>query len=197
MKYKGQYTKALVIVHGKSEEQICKYIKSNLKLKMEIYKNTKSSIQINDLKNLINNQVFKSKRSFLKTYDDIEVEKGKLKNFKIFIIMDTDDCTKEAKEKFINKSMFKNHWAEEYIVPIYNNNNLEDAMKAIGIDVKKDEKRKYLRIFPTDKKYLQCKSDIIQIENMIKDIQSVKNSKSITNLDEFLDYCLKCTECLK
>lgn len=35
-KKKPCYLKAVVIVHGKSEKQICEYIKSNLRLKMEI-----------------------------------------------------------------------------------------------------------------------------------------------------------------
>lgn len=30
------YLKAIVIVHGKSEKQICDFIKSNLRLKMEV-----------------------------------------------------------------------------------------------------------------------------------------------------------------
>lgn len=42
------YTKAVVIVHGKSEKQICQYIKNKLRLKMEIYsdKNGEKAIQI-------------------------------------------------------------------------------------------------------------------------------------------------------
>lgn len=35
-KYKINYLKCIVIVHGKSEKQICEYIKTNLRLHMEI-----------------------------------------------------------------------------------------------------------------------------------------------------------------
>lgn len=193
MKYKARYTRAVVIVHGQSEEQICKYIKNNLKIKISIYKNPKSSIQINDLKNLLNNEIFKDRRHFLQKYDDIEVNKKELKNFKIFIIMDTDDCTATDKERFIGGTMFKKHWAYKYIVPIYNIDNLESAMMKLKIEVKRDEKRDYIKIFPTDRKYQQLKTDIIQITDMR---DKLSNNKKVTNLDEFLEYCLNCTECI-
>lgn len=193
MKYKGNYTRAVVIVHGKSEEQICKYIKNNLKIKIKISKNPKSSIQINDLKNLLNNGIFKNRRCFLKKYEDIEVNKKKLNNFKIFIIMDTDDCTATDKERYINGTMFKKHWAYEYIVPIYNIDNLESAMIKLGIKIEKDQKRDYIKIFPTDRKYQQLRTDMIQIKDMR---DKLSNNKETTNLDEFLEYCLNCTECL-
>lgn len=48
------YLKAVVIVHGKSEKQICEYIKSNLRLKIDIVseKRGEKSIQINGLMNI-------------------------------------------------------------------------------------------------------------------------------------------------
>ena len=54
------YTKAVVIVHGKSEKQICQYIKNKLRLKIEILsdKNGEKSIQITSLKNILNNSVY-------------------------------------------------------------------------------------------------------------------------------------------
>lgn len=56
------YTKAVIIVHGKSEKQICQYIKNKLRLKIEIYsdKNGEKAIQITSLKNTLNNKIFKS-----------------------------------------------------------------------------------------------------------------------------------------
>lgn len=193
MKYKVKYTRAIVIVHGKSEEQICKYIRSNLKISLEIYKNPKSSIQITDLQNLFGNEIFKTRKSFLKKYDDIEIDKKgkKLLNFKIFIIMDTDDCTDAQKNNYIDGTMFKTHWANEYIVPIYNNRNLEDVAKKIGIEIQK--KSEYIKIFPTDRKYIQQSNDLIQVEEMAKTLKKY----SITNLDEFFEYCLNCTSSYK
>ena len=96
------YLKAVVIVHGKSEKQICQHIKQNLRLRIEIEseKNGEKSIQITSLNRLLNNKKFKSKNTFLKNFPYIELdENGKEINhdFKIFIIMDTDDCTEKQK----------------------------------------------------------------------------------------------------
>ena len=62
------YTKAIVIVHGKSEKQICQHVKSKLRLKMEIVSNNngESSIQITSVKQILNNTIFKSYNSFIK-----------------------------------------------------------------------------------------------------------------------------------
>ena len=84
------YTKAVVIVHGKSEKQICQYIKNKLRLKMEIFsdKNGEKAIQITSLKNTLNNKIFKSYRTFTRAFEDIETkEDGKtfVDDFKIFI----------------------------------------------------------------------------------------------------------------
>ena len=142
------YTKAVVIVHGKSEKQICQYIKNKLRLKMEIYsdKNGEKAIQITSLKNTLNNKIFKSFKNFIKTYEDIKLtndEKNIDDEFKIFIIMDTDDCTEKQKKDFINKEIFKEHWAYKYIVPIYNIPELESVLEMAKIPfTKTGDKRK-------------------------------------------------------
>lgn len=58
--------------------------------------------------------------------------------------MDTDDCADETRKRFINKEMFKNHWAYDYIVPIYNSPELETVMVKAGIKFEKkgDERKK-------------------------------------------------------
>ena len=50
------YTKAVVIVAGKSEKQICQFIKSKLRLKFDIFsdKNGEKGIQITSLKLTLN-----------------------------------------------------------------------------------------------------------------------------------------------
>ncbi len=188
---KLKYTKAVVIVHGKSEKQICQYIKSKLRLKIEIYsdKNGEKAIQITSLKNTLNNKIFKSFRNFINVYEDIELIDNKTisDDFKIFIIMDTDDCTDKEKNDFMNGNMFKNHWAYKYIVPIYNIPNLEPVLVNANIPFqKKGEKRKkeYIKIFPTDLKYE--KSDSVQIEELYNLLKKQKD----TNLDIFLKFCL-------
>ena len=190
------YTKAVVIVHGKSEKQICQYIKNKLRLKMEIYsdKNGEKAIQITSLKNILNNKIFKSYRNFIKIYEDVELSRdGKSinNNFKIFIIMDTDDCSAVQKRNFINKEMFKTHWAYSHIVPIYNIPELESVLEKANIPFKKTgdkRKKEYIKLFPTDPKYE--KTDVIQIQELLNTLKKQEN----TNLYEFLDFCLKSSD---
>lgn len=188
------YTKALIICHGKSELQICQYIGQNLRLSIEYHadKNGEKSIQITGLKKILSSNLkFQSFDSFCNEYTKLNIigkgKKRKIKDFKIFIIMDTDDCTVDEKKDFINKCMFKNHWAYEYIVPIFNITNLEDVINDCKINYErygKDIKKQYIKIFPTDKKYI--KSETIQIEEFN---EKLKKSKR-TNLYELIDYCL-------
>lgn len=184
--YSPSYLKAIVIVHGKSEKQICDFIKSKLRIRIEIEsdKNGEKSIQITSLKNTLNRTKFKNFDK-LKTY--FEIDKTLSDDFKIFIIMDTDDCTEEQKKAFINKTMFQNHWAYNYIVPIYNSPNLEKVLEKCNIKFeKKGEKRKteYIKIFPTDKKY--AGKETIQLENFKNSLE--KNN--CTNMNEFIQFCL-------
>ena len=180
------YTKAVVIVHGKSEKQICQYIKNKLRLKMEIYsdKNGEKAIQITSLKNTLNNKIFKSFKNIKLTNDEKNIDD----EFKIFIIMDTDDCTEKQKKDFINKEIFKEHWAYKYIVPIYNIPELESVLEMAKIPFTKTgdkRKKEYIKLFPTDPRYE--KTDEIQIKELLNTLKKQNN----TNLNEFLDFCLK------
>ena len=193
-KKKPCYLKAVVIVHGKSEKQICEYIKSSLRLKIEIVGKDKGekSIQINSLKHILGDSRFESFESFVRFYDDVEVlkvnkEKRLSSDFKIFIIMDTDDCTKSEKQQFISKEMFRKHWAYEYIVPIYDSPDLENVMVKAGIKFQKkgvERKKEYIKIFPTDKKYKVGEG--IELQKFAKDLEKVNE----TNLDKFINFCL-------
>lgn len=188
---KINYCKAVVIVHGKSEYLLVQHIKSSLHLPIEIYskKKGKNSIQINRLTKELNNTVFKTKSSLIKKYV-IETEKRKLKNFKLFIIMDTDDCSEEEKNKYINKEMFKKHELYDYIVPIYNIKNLEDVIKKSNIHydkIKDSEKASsYIKLFPQDSKKIVEKDDVEQLQEICEKFKKLDN----TNLEELIEYCL-------
>ena len=196
MFYKGNYLKAIVIVHGKSEFQMCDFIKRKLKLKIEIVSKNKgaNSIQISSIMKRLKGKDIDTLDNFKNTYkDDLEIKDNKIiidKNFRIFIIMDTDDCKEEEKNNFINKNMFKNYWAHKYIVPIYNIRNLEDVLiKSKVIDKNtiknKRDKKDYIKIFPTDDKY--TKNDTIQIQEFYQKLLKVKN---ISNMYIFIKFCL-------
>lgn len=191
------YTRALIIVHGKSEKQMCDYIKQNLRLNIEIKsdKNGRKSIQVNSLMNILKNTEHKNIKSFYKTYPGINMtgkgRKMKINDFKIFIILDLDDCKKEEGKAFKDKSMFKDYWAYEYIVPIYNEKDLEDSLKASGVKYTKknqgDMKKEYIKIFPTDRKYIE-KTDRLQLKEFADMIRGSKK----TNMSEMIDYCISC-----
>lgn len=200
------YLKAIVIVHGKSEKQMCNFIKAKLKLNcyIESDKQGEKSIQINSVMNILKNTIYKDFGSFISNFPSVKlinIEKSKKKkgnnkkkikqvlsdDFKIFIIMDTDDCTEKERKEFINKKMFEGHWAYDYIIPIFNDSNLEDVMQACKIKFEKkgvERKKEYIKIFPTDKKYQ--KKDSLQIEEFRNKLTKCKK----TNMNEFVEFCL-------
>lgn len=128
-------TKVMAMIHGRSEYHICKSIQSLLKIKQEIIARDKgkSSIQNNGIMDiLMKDSRFMSFHSFIRSFPDIEHNKGILLDFNLFIIMDVDDCTAEMKKRFLNKELFKKHWLYDYINPIYNDPNLEKTMAQAG-----------------------------------------------------------------
>lgn len=146
--------------------------------------------------NTLNGKKFKTFSDFIKTFDDVEICKKKTKkylseDFKIFIIMDTDDCTEQQKRDYISKDMFKNHWAYPYIVPIYNIPELESVLVKSKIKFEKKgdaRKKEYIKIFPTDSQY--SKRELIQAEEFCNNLKSNAN----TNLDEFVGFCIEISE---
>lgn len=72
----ANYTKAIVIVHGKSEYDIVKYIKSKLRIPMEPYSrdNGRSSIEISSLKDILNNQDFFYYPRFTNRFPKVECD---------------------------------------------------------------------------------------------------------------------------
>jgi len=101
--------------------------------------------------------------------------------------MDADDCTDKQKDEYINKSMFRNHWAYDYIVPIYDIPDLESVLVKAKITFEKkgiERKKEYIKIFPTDSKYNL--SEAVELNNFCNNLKQVKE----TNMDEFVEFCL-------
>lgn len=148
---KMNYVNGVVICHGKSEYLMSRYITTNLHLNIKTYAKDKgkNSIQITSLMTVLKSSPFDKPRSFLDQYPVDHNGTGKnvqLFNFKLFMIMDTDDCTEDQKEKFISGEMFAGHWLKDYIVPIYSISSLEDVMldaKIMTHRIKEDEKGTY------------------------------------------------------
>ena len=183
---KPNYCKSVVIVHGKCELLLAEYVKSNLHLPIEIYAENKgkTSIQIDGLKNILGNNIFKNKRSVKKTYI-VEEENGKFKNFSL-IIMDLDDTSEENKKKYISGEMFENHWLSQYIIPIWNKENLDEVLLSLDkIDELPNDKEKgkvYRNLFPKN----VGKSDRQQVEELMREFEKCNK----TNMQLFLKICL-------
>lgn len=188
MKIKPIKLCVMSIVHGKSEYIMCSSIKSNLRIKNVIHAKDrgKHSIQVNSLMQELNSAKFKmSLKKFSEKYDITYDSKNKrLVNFKLFIIMDLDDCTQEKAEQFKDKSLFNGHILYDYIVPIYNDPNLEKTIQDLGININRKEKVKdYIKIFPTNRGDL----DIHMAEEFAEKLN--KKCKS-SNLGLYFDYCV-------
>ena len=96
--------------------------------------------------------------------------------------MDTDDCADETRKRFINKEMFKNHWLNPYIVPIWNKNNLDEVLLDLKLINKlpnnKEKGKVYRDLFPTNR----GESDIQQVKNLMDKFE--KSNR--TNMQVFI-----------
>jgi len=187
------YSKALVICHGLSELQITKYIYTNLHLPVRTYAkdNGKHSIQITSLLNLLSSAPFGSLSQFCDEYT-VQAEgsgnKQRLVNFKVFIIMDTDDCTDQQKADFMNGRMFSDHWLSPYIVPIANIPNLEKVFEKAKLirKIKSSEKGTYYsETFPINKGQL-TPGTVAEIEAFCDKLEKRKD----TNFPDMIHYFL-------
>ena len=182
------YCKGVVIVHGKSELLLASYIKSNLHLPIKIYSENrgKTSIQIDGLMNILNNNIFKNKTALKKQYY-IEEENKEFKHFFIMPIMDLDDTTKDKVEKYKSGEMFQEHWLSPYIIPIWNENNLDNVLYDLGLISKipdnKEKGKVYEELFPKNK----GQADLEQVKKLLSCFESTTK----TNMDEFIKKCIE------
>ena len=159
MPHKVNYCKAIVIVHGKSELMLAEYIKSNLRLNIEIVSRDrgKSSIQVNGLMKFLNSDSrFKSIKAIEKNFLP-KVKNGKLEN-----------C---------------------YIIPIWNCPNFDVVMKKAGVIEElpddRDKVKTYTEVFPKSHSNKTNEEEIREFSNSMKKANN-------TNLEKFVDMCLKC-----
>lgn len=194
MAFKSNYVNGVVICHGKSELKMSRFISSNLHLNIKTFARDggKHSIQITSLDSVLRAKPFNKLSSFLEEYTvetSGKAKDRKLVNFKLFIIMDTDDCTDRQREDYQSKAMFKGHWLYDYIVPVVNIPTLEDVLVESGMMHKKirdDEKGAYYtKIFPINSKPLS-NDTLTEVQTLRQFIEKSKH----TNLNDFIDYCL-------
>lgn len=180
-----RYTCAVIVVHGKTEEKFAKYLSLALRVNIHIIKDT-TSIQVNGLINKMNSK-FKTLED-LKKMCMLDVHKKEIKNsFRIFTIMDLDDCEESEKNSYKNKRMFDNYKFKDYIVPIYNDGNIEevfyDAKIYDTIPHDSEKLNAFDKAFPSK----NGRPEIINVEELNK---KLKNSNK-TNMDIMLEYLLE------
>lgn len=99
--------------------------------------------------------------------------------------IDEKELTDDFINKYKNKEMFKSYDYYEYIVPIYNDKNLDEVLIKLGYKVDTNNKASsYRKIFPGNNGDY---NSFIQLKNKIK---KSKNS----NLIELLDYLNDCVD---
>ena len=191
---KPNYCKGIIIVHGKSELLLAEHIKSNLHLPIEIYslKNGKTSIQIDSLMTILGNNDFKNKSKLKQKYI-IEEKNKKFINFFIMPIMDLDDTTEEKIKKYKNGEMFKNHWLSPYIIPIWNDINLDHVLYDLKLISKlpndKEKGKVYEELFPKN----TGQADLEQVNKLLKYFESTEK----TNINIFVEKCLESLQTFK
>jgi len=185
---KPNYCKGIIIAHGKSELLLAEHIKSNLHLPIEIYslKNGKTSIQIDSLMTILGNNDFKNKSKLKQKYI-IEEKDKKFINFFVMPIMDLDDTTEEKIEQYKNGEMFKNHWLSPYIIPIWNDINLDHVLYSLKLISKlpndKEKGKVYEELFPKN----TGQADLEQVNKLLKYFESTEK----TNMNIFVEKCLE------
>lgn len=191
---KPNYCKGIIIAHGKSELLLAEHIKSNLHLPIEIYslKNGKTSIQIDSLMTILGNNDFKNKSKLKQKYI-IEENNKKFINFFIMPIMDLDDTTEEKIKKYKNGEMFKNHWLSPYIIPIWNDINLDHVLYDLKLISKlpndKEKGKVYEELFPKN----TGQADLEQVNKLLKYFESTTK----TNMKIFIEKCLESLQTFK
>ena len=191
---KPNYCKGIIIAHGKSELLLAEHIKSNLHLPIEIYslKNGKTSIQIDSLMTILGNNDFKNKSKLKQKYI-IEEKNKKFINFFIMPIMDLDDTTEEKIKKYKNGEMFKNHWLSSYIIPIWNDINLDHVLYDLKLISKlpndKEKGKVYEELFPKN----TGQADLEQVNKLLKYFDSTTK----TNMNIFIEKCLESLQTFK
>lgn len=191
---KPNYCKGIIIAHGKSELLLAEHIKSNLHLPIEIYslKNGKTSIQIDSLMTILGNNDFKNKSKLKQKYI-IEEKNKKFINFFIMPIMDLDDTIEEKIKKYKNGEMFKNHWLSPYIIPIWNDINLDHVLYDLKLISKlpndKEKGKVYEELFPKN----TGQADLEQVNKLLKYFESTTK----TNMNIFIEKCLESLQTFK
>lgn len=108
-------------------------------------------------------------------------------------IMDLDDTTEEKIKKYKNGEMFKNHWLSPYIIPIWNDINLDHVLYDLKLISKlpndKEKGKVYEELFPKN----TGQADLEQVNKLLKYFESTEK----TNMNIFVEKCLESLQTFK
>ena len=189
---KKHYTHIMVVVHGYSELRLAEFVKSTLRIPLEIVSNRNGSLpyQITDLVKLFGKSCDFNSGFRTKYKEKIEFKNRKPLNLKIFTIMDQDDTPNDIYQMYKSGRLLKksNGLLGSLIIPIFNEENLEEVLKDVGWDYAKpnmDKGKIYLETFPTIINYDQTR------KNRIEQLEIKLENCPITNMEKFLKACLE------
>jgi hypothetical protein len=179
-----RHVRTIVVAHGASELILCRSIRTNLRLPLEIITENQGSkcIQVNVLEKFFSEKNFAKYLAQSPGIQKFQLRDGELVNTTIFPIMDTDDCSKDTLKRYMSGEMFSGSPYSSMIKPIFNSPNLDSVMEEIGFTINRKEKRKsYERIFPGENGDLEAASGLL---DLVSDLQN-------SNFKIFLEHCIK------
>ena len=185
---KGYATHCVIICHGKSEYLFFTTIKRILKTPIEIDgdKNGGKSVQIRSIPHFLQRQDYKDFPSFTRKgavgqYACVN-HRALSSDFKIFFVMDLDDCPENEGSAFIDKSMFQKHWSYPHVMPIYCHPNIEAVFEELGyFPTTRNKTEYYTSLFS---KILVCREDVEKLGRSLEPCQT-------TNLAVLIGFLLR------
>ena len=124
----------------------------------------------------LNRREFKTKKQFENKFKIVVNS-----HTKIFIIMDTDDCSAIESENYKIGKMFNRYWGSSYIHPIFSTLNLEDVISRTQLDIY-HQKKDAVKIFPQNM--------LDKHEGIMHVYQAFKKTNN-TNFDEVFEYLIQ------
>lgn len=184
-----------VVAHGLSEVLIAKHFKSSLRLQMAIFSrdNGNTSIQITSLLDELSSKKY-SKPEFIKQTNAIQFKRWEKRgvrpedmDFRIYTLMDTDDCSDEMLARYKSGKMFHDLWLAPFIVPIWCTPNTDGVFYRAKLipQIKSDRDK-----VPTYKKYFPIVKDGSLGIGEAEQICSALKGRRDTNISIFIDDCI-------
>lgn len=130
----------VVVAHGKSEVAMWQTFRMRLRTNICIYsnKNGEEAITISGLPELFTGGEMSSEKEIYKRFgEDLDYRpraREPLPGLKIFTVMDIDGNNRDRRP-YMSGELLKNVPLGKYIVPIYNDNNLDDVMGEMGYSI--------------------------------------------------------------